>query len=190
MNLHDLKPAPGSRSSVKRVGRGSGSGQGRTAGRGDKGQKSRSGYSRKRGFEGGQMPLHRRLPKRGFTNIFRQEWCAVNLSRFADLPAGTEVTPDLMRSRGWVPSRELPVKILAMGDLTAALTITAHRFSKAAIVKIEAAGGKVQMLELKGKGPGPKALGPRAVKRAAKAAARSNDTPAASGAAPAEETKA
>ncbi len=190
MNLHDLKPAPGSRSSVKRVGRGSGSGQGRTAGRGDKGQKSRSGYSRKRGFEGGQMPLHRRLPKRGFTNIFRREWCAVNLSRLAELPAGTEVTPELMRSRGWVPSRALPVKVLAMGDLTTALTISAHRFSKAAIVKIEAAGGKVQVLELRRKGPGPKALSPRAALRAAKAAAKSGDAPGGSGEPPVEETKA
>ena len=190
MNLHDLKPAPGSRSSVKRVGRGSGSGQGRTAGRGDKGQKSRSGYSRKRGFEGGQMPLHRRLPKRGFTNIFRQEWCAMNLSRLADLPAGTEVTPDLMRSRGWAPSRELPVKILAMGDLTTALTIKAHRFSKAAAAKIEAAGGKAVVLELRRKGPAPKALGPRAAKRAAKAAAKSSDAPTARSAAPSPETKA
>lgn len=190
MKLHDLKPARGSRSAVKRVGRGSGSGQGRTAGRGDKGQKSRSGYSRKRGFEGGQMPLHRRLPKRGFTNIFRREWCAVNLSRLAELPAGTEVTPELLRSRGWVPSRALPVKILAVGDLGAALTIKAHRFSKAAITKIEAAGGKVEMLELKRRGPGPKALSPRAALRAAKAAGRSGATPAASDAAPAEETKA
>lgn len=136
------------------------------------------------------MPLHRRLPKRGFTNIFRREWCAMNLSRLMDLPAGTDVTVELMRSRGWVPARELPVKILAMGDLKIALTIHAHRFSKGAVAKIEAAGGKVRILELKRKGPGPKALGPRAALRAAKAAAKLTDKPAEGGAAPADETTA
>ena len=190
MNLHDLKPAPGSRSSVKRVGRGSGSGQGRTAGRGDKGQKSRSGYSRKRGFEGGQMPLHRRLPKRGFKNIFRREWCALNLSRLAELPAGTEVTPELMRSRGWIPTRDLPVKILAMGDLGAALTVQAHRFSQAAKAKIEAAGGTAQVLALKPRGPKPKELSPRAAMRLAKATGKTDVAGTTEGAAPPPESKA
>jgi large subunit ribosomal protein L15 len=169
MKLHDLKPARGSRSASKRVGRGSGSGQGRTAGRGDNGQKSRSGYSRKRGFEGGQMPLHRRLPKRGFTNIFRQEWVAVNLVRLVDLPGGTEVSPEFLRSKGWVPARELPIKILANGELTAPLTVQAHKFSAAAKAKIEAAGGKAEVLAMKVKGPKPRPLSPRAQARANKA---------------------
>lgn len=168
MKLHDLKPARGSRTASKRVGRGSGSGQGRTAGRGDNGQKSRSGFSRKRGFEGGQMPLHRRLPKRGFTNIFRQEWVAVNLSRFVDLPGGTEVSPEFLKSKGWVPARDLPIKILAMGELTAPLTVQAHKFSAAARAKIEAAGGKAEILAVKAKGPKPRPLSPRAQARAAK----------------------
>ena len=152
MKLHNLKPAKGSRSTPKRVGRGIGSGNGRTAGRGDKGQKSRSGYSRKPGFEGGQMPLHRRLPKRGFTNIFKQEWATLNVSRLAGLPAGTEVTPELLQEKGWAQPG-LPVKILGGGDLGVSLKVQAHRFTGTARSKIEAAGGSVSERPLRRKGP-------------------------------------
>lgn len=111
------------------------------------------------------MPLHRRLPKRGFTNIFRQEWVAINLSRLIDLPNGTQVSPGFLRDKGWAPARELPVKILAMGDLKHPLTIQAHKFSAAARAKIEAAGGTAEVLPLKLRGPKPKPLSPRALAR-------------------------
>ena len=144
MKLHELKPVPGSRKSPKRVGRGPGSGLGKTAGRGEKGQKSRSGYSRMRGFEGGQMPLHRRLPKRGFTNIFRKEYSVLNLDRLAEVAVelGDDITPDLLIARG-VARSGMPVKILGGGELSKALNVTAHKFSQSARKKIEAAGGKV-----------------------------------------------
>ena len=143
MKLHDLSPAEGSRRPKKRVGRGRGSGTGKTAGRGSKGQKSRSGYSRRLGFEGGQMPLIRRVPKRGFTNIFRREVAVVNLRDLAGFEG--EVTPEALSERGLVRPG-LPIKILGDGDLAAALLVKAHRFSKTARQKIEAAGGSCEEL--------------------------------------------
>lgn len=138
MNLHELKPAPGSKTSKKRVGRGPGSGIGKTSGRGEKGQRSRSGYSGRIGFEGGQMPLVRKVPKRGFTNIFRVEYAVVNVSQLADLEG--EITPETLLAAGLV-HRGLPVKILAKGEIGKAVTVTADKFSAAAKAKIEAAGG-------------------------------------------------
>ena len=147
MSLNNLKPAAGSKFSRKRVGRGPGSGNGKTAGRGNKGAQSRSGYSYKRGFEGGQMPLHRRVPKRGFTNIFRREFAVVNVDRIAEVfDAGTVVTPELLRERGLVGSGAAPVKVLARGDVAKALTIKAHKFSGKAAEKIAAAGGTAEVL--------------------------------------------
>ncbi|HEX7087836.1 MAG TPA: 50S ribosomal protein L15 [Vicinamibacterales bacterium] len=147
MDLSNLKPAEGSRRKRFRVGRGQGSGNGKTAGRGHKGAQSRSGWKSKRGFEGGQMPLHRRLPKRGFTNIFRREYEVVNVDRIAEVfEAGTVVTPELLRERGLVKAGDAPVKILARGDVTKALTIRAHRFSGQAAAKIAAAGGSAETL--------------------------------------------
>jgi large subunit ribosomal protein L15 len=153
MKLHDLKPARGSRTAPKRVGRGMGSGWGRTAGRGDKGQKSRRGYSRKPGFEGGQMPLHRRLPKRGFTNIFRRSWAAVNVGRLTGFAAERPVTPELLKEKGLLPRGAELVKILGVGELSAGLTVRAHGFSKSATAKIEAAGGKAEVLPVPQRGP-------------------------------------
>ncbi len=146
MNLHDLKPAKGARRKPKRVGRGPGSGLGKTSGRGEKGQKSRSGYSRKRGFEGGQMPLHRRLPKRGFTNLFRREFRTVNVDKLAKLEDRGEVTPETLLAAGLIRKGEEPVKILGNGEIAVALTVRAHKFTKTAARKIEAAGGKVEVL--------------------------------------------
>jgi len=148
MDLSKLKPADGSTHSKKRVGRGHGTGQGTQAGRGHKGAQSRSGYSFKRGFEGGQMPLHRRVPKRGFHNPFRVEYAVVNLDalseRFAD---GAEVTPDLMRAIGLVGDARLPIKVLARGEVSKKLSVQAHKFSGKAAEKIAAAGGSAQVLE-------------------------------------------
>jgi large subunit ribosomal protein L15 len=145
--LHDLKPADRSKKKRFRVGRGQGSGNGKTAGRGHKGAQSRSGYKSKRGFEGGQMPLHRRVPKRGFTNIFRVEYAVVNLDRIvAMFDAGTEVTPDLLRARGLLQGHERRVKVLARGDVGKALTVKAHKFSGKAAEKIAAAGGSTEVL--------------------------------------------
>ena len=147
MNLSDLKPPRGAKHSKKRVGRGEGSGSGVTSGRGHKGQKSRSGYHHKRGFEGGQMPLQRRVPKRGFFNPFRVEYAVVNLDTLADRFApGTEVTPDLLRERRLVRSNIKRVKILARGDIETALTVKAHRFSQKASEKIVAAGGQAEVI--------------------------------------------
>jgi large subunit ribosomal protein L15 len=143
MKLHELTPAKGSRRAKKRVGRGPGSGRGTTAGRGDKGQKSRAGYSRRPGFEGGQMPLIRRVPKRGFTNIFRVEYQVVNLSRLADLEG--EITPDLMVEKGLV-RRGMPIKVLGNGEVSSAVTVRAHAFSATARGKIEAAGGRCEVV--------------------------------------------
>jgi large subunit ribosomal protein L15 len=142
MKLHDLAPAKGSKRPRKRVGRGPGSGNGKTAGRGHKGQKSRSGYSRRLGFEGGQMPLVRRVPKRGFTNIFRTEYAVVNLDRLAGLE-GDQATPETLAEQGLV-RKGLPVKILGGGELDRPLTVVAHKFSRSARAKIEAAGGTCQ----------------------------------------------
>ena len=146
MRLHELKPAPGSRTVAKRVGRGPGSGTGKTAGRGHNGQKSRSGYSRMRGFEGGQMPLHRRLPKRGFTNLFRKHYRTVNIERFNSFEAGTVVTPESMQEAGLLKKGDREVKVLGNGTLDVAVTVRAHRFTKSAMQKIEAAGGKAELL--------------------------------------------
>ena len=139
MKLHDLSPADGSKKNRKRVGRGPGSGLGKTAGRGQKGQRSRTGYSRRPGFEGGQMPLIRRVPKRGFTNIFRTEYTVVNLSDLAGLD-GDRVTPESLLEAGLV-RRGMPVKVLGDGELDRGMTVVAHKFSKSARQKIEAAGG-------------------------------------------------
>ena len=138
MRLDDLKPRQGSTHKRKRVGRGPGSGLGKTAGKGHKGQKSRSGYSQRVGFEGGQMPLIRRMPKRGFTNIFRVEYATVNLSQLGEL--GTEIDPDVLLRHGLVRRGRL-VKILGDGEVTQALQVKASKFSRTAREKIEAAGG-------------------------------------------------
>jgi len=146
MDLSNLKPPKGAKHAKKRIGRGQGSGNGKTAGRGHKGAKSRSGFKFKRGFEGGQMPLHRRVPKRGFHNPFRVEYEIVNLDTLGELfDAGTVVTPELLRERGLVPGgRQL--KVLARGDLVKALTVRAHKFSGKAAEKIAAAGGAAETL--------------------------------------------
>jgi large subunit ribosomal protein L15 len=148
MGLHNLKPAKGSVRDRKRVGRGPGSGLGKTAGRGEKGQKSRSGFARKPGFEGGQMPLHRRVPKRGFTNQpFRKEFSTVNLGRLEVFEAGTIVTPELLLKKGIVRQLRDGLKVLADGALTKALTVHAHRFSAKARETITGLGGKAEVLE-------------------------------------------
>jgi len=141
-NIHAPKKATEKR---KRVGRGMGSGMGKTSTRGHKGQRSRSGSRMIRGFEGGQMPLHRRLPKRGFTNIFRKEYAIVSLERLAQLGEAT-ITPDILRKAGVIRTK-LPVKILGDGELNTALTVSAHKFSKSAQEKITKAGGKVEVLQ-------------------------------------------
>ena len=145
--LHDLRPGEGAKRSRKRVGRGPGSGNGKTAGRGHKGQKSRSGYSRRFGFEGGQMPLVRRIPKRGFTNIFRTECQVVNLRDlervFAD---GATVDLEALVESGLARAGHGPVKVLATGELTKKLDVTAHRFSRAARSAIEKVGGSCQVV--------------------------------------------
>jgi large subunit ribosomal protein L15 len=142
MNLSNLRAPRKANENKKRVGRGMGSGMGKTSTRGHKGQGSRSGSSLMRGFEGGQMPLHRRLPKRGFTNIFKTEYEVVNLERLAGLNE-TQITPEVLRKAGVVTSKNTLVKVLGHGDLSKALTVHAHKFSKSAQEKIEKAGGKV-----------------------------------------------
>ena len=146
MSLNNLKPAAGSKFGRKRVGRGPGSGNGKTAGRGNKGAQSRSGYSYKRGFEGGQMPLHRRVPKRGFNNTdFRTEYAVVNLDQLeARFETGATITPEALRSAGLISGRDVRVKVLARGEVSKALTVQAHKFSGKAAEKIAAAGGQVQ----------------------------------------------
>jgi large subunit ribosomal protein L15 len=146
MKLHELKPARGAKKSPKRVGRGIGSGHGKTSTRGHKGQKSRSGGGVRPGFEGGQMPLQRRIPKRGFTNIFRKEYSIVNLDRLGLFEEGTEVTPELLAEKGIIKKSSDLVKILGEGDMDKALTIKAHKFSRTAAEKIEAAGGKAEVI--------------------------------------------
>ena len=145
MNLSNLKAPRKANENKKRVGRGMGSGMGKTSTRGHKGQGSRSGSSLMRGFEGGQMPLHRRLPKRGFTNIFKTEYEVVNLERLAAIDE-KEITPDVLRRAGVVNGKNLPIKVLGHGDLSKAVTVHAHKFSKSAQEKIEKAGGKGQVL--------------------------------------------
>ena len=147
MDLSKLKPAQGSKHSKKRVGRGHGTGQGTQAGRGHKGAQSRSGYKSKRGFEGGQMPLHRRVPKRGFHNPFRTEYALVNLDSLADrFDAGTVVTPELLRERGLIRTSGQQVKVLARGEISKKLTVRAHKFSGSAAEKIAAAGGATEVI--------------------------------------------
>ena len=147
MDQSTLKPSAGSKHSKKRVGRGHGTGQGTQAGRGHKGAQSRSGYKFKRGFEGGQMPLHRRVPKRGFHNPFRTEYAVVNLDTIAErFDTGAVVTPETLREKGLLPTRFNPVKVLGRGDITKALTIKVHKFSGTAAEKIAAAGGQVEAL--------------------------------------------
>ncbi len=147
MGLHDLKPPRGMKHAKKRIGRGQGSGQGKTAGRGHKGAKSRSGFKFKRGFEGGQMPLHRRVPKRGFHNPFRVEYDVVNLDTLAlRFDAGTVVTPDLLREHRLVPGSADRIKVLGRGEIAKALTVRAHKFSGKAAEKIAAAGGAAEQL--------------------------------------------
>ncbi|PYS73790.1 MAG: 50S ribosomal protein L15 [Acidobacteria bacterium] len=144
MSLNSLRPAKGSTHKKKRVGRGPGSGLGKTAGRGEKGQKSRSGYSRKIGFEGGQMPLHRRLPKRGFTNIFKKKWLEVSLAAIdKNFNADEEITPELLHSKGIIKKAKHDVVVLGNGEISKPLRISAHRFTKSAREKIEKAGGAV-----------------------------------------------
>ncbi|MFQ5672239.1 MAG: 50S ribosomal protein L15 [Nitrospinales bacterium] len=145
LSLSSLKPAAGTRKNRKRIGRGVGSGTGKTCGKGQKGQKSRSGKGIHPWFEGGQMPLQRRLPKRGFTNIFKKSFEVVNLSRFAKIDTQEPVTPELMKAKGLI-KKSGPVKILGNGDLAGALTIHAHKFSKSALKKIEKSGGKAVVL--------------------------------------------
>ncbi len=151
MNLSNLRAPRKANENKKRVGRGMGSGMGKTSTRGHKGQGSRSGSSLMRGFEGGQMPLHRRLPKRGFTNIFKTEYEVVNLDRLAELGA-TEITPETLRKAGVVSRKKSLVKVLGSGELSSALTVHAHKFSKSAQEKIEKAGGTIKQLSV-GSGP-------------------------------------
>jgi large subunit ribosomal protein L15 len=151
LGLHNLKPAKGAVKNKKRLGRGPASGQGKTAGRGHKGQKSRSGYSSREGFEGGQMPLQRRLPKRGFTNIFKKEWVEVNISTLEKrFDADVEITPDALVEAGICSKRDVSasagVVVMGKGDLTKAFKISAHRVTKGAREKIEKAGGSVTIV--------------------------------------------
>jgi large subunit ribosomal protein L15 len=145
MNLSNIHAPKKSTTKRKRVGRGMGSGMGKTSSRGHKGQRSRTGSRMIRGFEGGQMPLHRRMPKRGFTNIFRKEFNIVSLERLVEL-GETTINPDVLRKAGVIKTKH-PVKILGDGQLTVALTVSAHKFSKSAQEKITKAGGKVEVLQ-------------------------------------------
>jgi large subunit ribosomal protein L15 len=149
MSLNNLRPPKGAKHAKKRIGRGQGSGNGKTAGRGHKGAKSRSGFKFKRGFEGGQMPLHRRVPKRGFHNPFRVEYEVVNLDTLAArFDAGAVITPELLREQGLMGA-DARVKVLARGDIAKALTVHAHKFSGKAAEKIAAAGGKAEAIAWK-----------------------------------------
>lgn len=147
IGLNNLSAPKGSTHKKKRVGRGPGTGLGKTAGRGEKGQKSRSGYSSKIGFEGGQMPLHRRLPKRGFTNIFKKEWIEISLSSLdKSFNADEEVTPEVLHERGLIKKAKRDVVVLGTGEISKALRISAHRFTKSAREKIERAGGAATLI--------------------------------------------
>jgi large subunit ribosomal protein L15 len=145
MNLSGLKPPVGQMKARKRIGRGMGSGHGKTSTRGSKGQRAGTGFGQKRGFEGGQMPLHRRLPKRGFTNIFKREWTIVNLGRLEKLE-GDAFSLDRLVELGVVKKPGQGLKILGSGELTRKITVEAHQFSKSAVEKIEKAGGTVQVI--------------------------------------------
>ncbi len=146
MQVHELTPPAGSRHRRKIVGRGTGSGHGKTSGRGEKGQKSRAGGGSHPWFEGGQLPLHRRVPKRGFVNLFRAELAVLNVSDLERFDAGTKVTPALLSEAGLVRASAPGVKVLGDGALSKALTVSAHKFSKAAEEKIRAAGGTVEVI--------------------------------------------
>jgi large subunit ribosomal protein L15 len=146
MRLHELKPPAGARRARKRIGRGTASGHGKTSGKGEKGQKARSGAHIHPWFEGGQLPLHRRVPKRGFTNRFRQVYAIVNLKDLERFDPGTKVTPGLLGEMGLVRDLRAGLKVLAKGTLTKPLSISAHRFSKQATEKILAAGGKIEVI--------------------------------------------
>jgi large subunit ribosomal protein L15 len=146
MKLHELAPAPGSRHVKKRVGRGIGSGTGKTAGSGHKGQKARSGGGVRPGFEGGQNPLFRRLPKRGFNNLNRKEYAVVNLEVLNNFTDGTEVTPEVLMEYGIVKNSKSGIKILGNGEITVKLTVKANKFSQSAVDKIQAAGGKTEVI--------------------------------------------
>jgi large subunit ribosomal protein L15 len=147
MNLSNIRAPKKATEKRKRVGRGMGSGMGKTSTRGHKGQRSRTGSRMIRGFEGGQMPLHRRMPKRGFTNIFRKEFNIVSLERLVEL-GETTITPDVLRKAGVIKTKH-PVKILGDGELTIAITVSAHKFSKSAQEKITKAGGKFEVIAVK-----------------------------------------
>ncbi|APO47858.1 50S ribosomal protein L15 [Paenibacillus sp. FSL H7-0942] len=146
MKLHELSPSPGSRKERKRLGRGPSSGTGKTSGRGHKGQNSRSGGGVRPGFEGGQNPLYRRLPKRGFVNPTRKEYAVVNTEDLNSFAAGTEVTPEFLMTNGVVKNAKSGIKILGNGDVTVKLTVKANKFSQSAIEKIEAAGGTTEVI--------------------------------------------
>ncbi|KMT21221.1 50S ribosomal protein L15 [Clostridium cylindrosporum] len=146
MRLHELRPAPGSVKEPKRKGRGTATGQGKTSGRGQKGQGSRSGGGVRPGFEGGQMPLHRRLPKRGFTNIFAKNYAEINIETLNRFEDGTEVTPELLKETKVLKNLGDGVKVLGNGELTKKLTVKAAKFTESAAKKIEAAGGKVEVI--------------------------------------------
>ncbi len=146
MKLEELKPAKGATKKSKRVGRGVGSGSGKTASKGHKGQKARSGGVKGPGFEGGQMPLQRRIPKRGFTNIFRKEYAIVNISDLDKLQDTDSVTPELLKQKGLIKDNKSGIKILGKGELKLKLVVRAHKFSKSALQKIESAGGKAEVI--------------------------------------------
>jgi len=146
LSINSLKPARGANRKNKRVGRGIGSGHGKTSARGYKGQLSRSGASMRPGFEGGQMPLHRRLPKRGFNNLFRREFLAINLEKLAGFEAGSHVDPEVLKSRGLVKNLRDGIKILGVGQLEHAIHVRAHKFSRSAAEKIQKAGGTIEVI--------------------------------------------
>ncbi|XEC94603.1 50S ribosomal protein L15 [Paenibacillus tarimensis] len=146
MKLHELSPAPGSKQERKRVGRGIGTGNGKTAGRGHKGQKARSGGGVRPGFEGGQNPLYRRLPKRGFNNPFRKEYAVVNIEELNSFAAGSEITPEILQEKGIVKNPLDGIKILGNGEIKVQLTVKANKFSQSAVEKIQAAGGKTEVI--------------------------------------------
>jgi len=146
VKIHELKSPEGARRERKRKGRGPGSGHGQTSGRGDKGQKARSGGNVQPWFEGGQLPLHRRVPKRGFSNIFRQEYAVINLRDLTAFEAGMTVGPDLLWERGMIKHRDDLVKILGKGEIHQPLQVLAHKFSRSAAEKIQAVGGKIEVI--------------------------------------------
>ena len=147
LSINTLKPAPGANRKNKRVGRGMGSGHGKTATRGYNGQHSRAGSSMRPGFEGGQMPLYRRLPKRGFNNIFRKEYVVVNLEKLASFEAGAKIDPVMLRDNGIIKNLNEDIKILGTGEIEKAIHVRAHRFSKSAVEKIQKAGGSIEVIE-------------------------------------------